>query len=236
MTRDTIDAQADAFVLGLMEEAAEAEGTARLATDADWAAAVARARDRLLPLDMTAEEQQGAGHLWDNIRARLTAGEPGAAQGHRPAVIPANDPRRPSRLIPAGIAAAIGILAGAVLGGSWFAPEPVVIAVLLDDVGAPTAVVEDFGGADARIRFVSDVEVPQDRQMQVWTLPSEDVGPVSMGLLPAAGTAVLDAPRLPEPTDGQLYEITLEPRGGSPTGRPTGAILAKGLAARQDEI
>lgn len=28
----------------------------------------------------------------------------------------------------------------------------------------------------------------------------------------------------------QLYEITLEPEGGSPTGRPTGPVLMKGLA------
>ena len=62
------------------------------------------------------------------------------------------------------------------------------------------------------------------------------MGPISLGLLTGTGTADLDAPRLPEPADGQLYEITLEPRGGSPTGRPTGAILAKGLAARQEGI
>lgn len=29
---------------------------------------------------------------------------------------------------------------------------------------------------------------------------------------------------------GQLYEITLEPSGGSPTGRPTGPIQVKGFA------
>ena len=35
---------------------------------------------------------------------------------------------------------------------------------------------------------------------------------------------------VPQPQPGQLYEITLEPAPGSPTGRPTGPILAKGLA------
>jgi anti-sigma-K factor RskA len=30
----------------------------------------------------------------------------------------------------------------------------------------------------------------------------------------------------------QLFEITLEPEGGSPNGRPTGPILFKGNAAR----
>jgi anti-sigma-K factor RskA len=36
---------------------------------------------------------------------------------------------------------------------------------------------------------------------------------------------------MPLGTD-QLFEITLEPRSGSPTGRPTGPIIAKGLTAR----
>jgi anti-sigma-K factor RskA len=32
----------------------------------------------------------------------------------------------------------------------------------------------------------------------------------------------------PPPGPDQLFEITLEPAGGSPTGRPTGPILFKG--------
>ncbi|WP_134725561.1 anti-sigma factor [Paracoccus luteus] len=233
-----LDTRADIFVLGLLDEPTQAELDAALADDPAWAAAVARARDRLLPLDMTAVELPGAVSLWDRIAPRLGPAEPAAAPAAVRAVpaapvVPANDAGPPRRWFTAGMAAAAGILAGVMLGGSWFSAEPVVIAVLMDASGNPTAVVEDFGAADARIRFVSAVEVPEGRQMQVWTLPSAEMGPVSLGLLAGAGGADLDPPRLPVPTDGQLYEITLEPAGGSPTGRPTGAILAKGLAAQQ---
>nr|WP_277750075.1 anti-sigma factor [Falsirhodobacter deserti] len=69
--------------------------------------------------------------------------------------------------------------------------------------------------------------MPEGRQMQVWTLQSQQTGPVPMGLLEADRTDMLDAPAAP--AQGQLYEITLEPFGGSPTGRPTGPILAKAL-------
>lgn len=225
-----LDARADAFVLGLLDERTEAELEAALADHPAWAAAVARARDRMLPLDLTAAEMPGAAALWDRIVPGL-----GPAAPTRPsAPAPANDARAPRRWLSAGIAAAAGILAGTVLGASWFSADPVVIAVLMDDTGNPTAVVEDFGASDARIRFVSSVAVPEGRQMQVWTLPSAETGPVSLGLLMGAGGTDLVPPRLPPPANGQLYEITLEPLGGSPTGRPTGAILAKGLAARQD--
>jgi anti-sigma-K factor RskA len=56
------------------------------------------------------------------------------------------------------------------------------------------------------------------------------MGPISMGLLPGPGTSVLTGPSLPDPKPDQLYEITIEPPGGSPTGRPTGPIVGKGFA------
>lgn len=216
-----IDLRAEEFVLGLLDPATEDELFEALARDRDWAEAVGRARDRLLPLDETAPDLPGATRLWKGIEGHIDA------PGHRA-------PAR--RWLPLGAATAAGLLIGLFIGGTWFAPDPIVLAVLVDDAGTPTAVVEDFGHADARIRFVRDIEVPQGRQMQVWTLPSAEMGPVSLGVLGGRAGADLDAPRLPDPGDGQLYEITLEPAGGSPTGRPTGAIVAKGLAARQDGI
>lgn len=230
MSGADLDDHADDFVLGLLDEQADANAAASLSTDRAWAAAVGRARDRMLPLDMTAENKPGAEFLWSSIRARLADAAPPTALNASPSVR-STDMRW--RLIPAAMAACIGLLAGALLGGTWFLQEPIVIAVLLAEDGTPTAVVEDYGSNEARIRFVSDIDVPQNRQMQVWTLPSKEIGPVSLGVLSRADTTSLDAPRLPVPNDGQLYEITLEPFGGSATGRPTGAILAKGLAARQ---
>ncbi len=39
----------------------------------------------------------------------------------------------------------------------------------------------------------------------------------------------LNLSNLPSTGPNQLFEITLEPKTGSPTGRPTGPILMKGL-------
>ncbi len=104
------------------------------------------------------------------------------------------------------------------------------IAVLLDDTGNVQAIVEDFGNENARVRLLNDVEIPSGKTIQVWTLPSQDMGPVSMGLLEGAHSAQLKGPDLPLPRGEQLYELTLEPAGGSPTGRPTGPVLSKGYA------
>ncbi|MFG6083368.1 anti-sigma factor [Paracoccus litorisediminis] len=218
-----LDTRAEEFVLGLLDPRTEAELTDALTRDLAWARAVGHARDRLLPLDDTAPDLPGASRLWDGVAARL--GETDQATR-----------RAWPRWLPLGAAVAASLAIGTFIGASWLPTDPVVLAVLVDAAGIPTAVVEDFGQADARIRFVRDVQVPHGRQMQVWTLPSAEMGPVSLGLLAGAQGTDLAAPNLPVPAQSQLYEITFEPVGGSPTGRPTGEILAKGLAARQNGV
>lgn len=52
-----------------------------------------------------------------------------------------------------------------------------------------------------------------------------------MGLVDQARTVRLDLGKLPLPGENQLFEITLEPETGSPTGKPTGPILMKGLTS-----
>lgn len=224
-----IDDRADSFVLGLCDGAEAARLEADLTTDPVWAAVVGRARDRLLPLDSMVDPVALPDGFWDRVAPHLDTPAPATRR-------PANLPFAPRlrRFLPAGVAAAVALMAGLYIGGRTLGPEPVVVAVLMDDSGAARAIVEDYGSENARIRFVSDVAVPDGRQMQVWTLPSADRGPVSLGLLRTNRTEMLEPPSLPLPAEGQLYEITLEPLGGSPTNRPTGAILAKGFAAIQE--
>ncbi|WP_349017687.1 anti-sigma factor [Rhizobium sp. 32-5/1] len=147
------------------------------------------------------------------------------------AKMPANDNSegRWRRAALAGMAASLLLALG--LGFSLIMrPEPQVVAVLVNDAGEPLVLVEDFGNASARITPLAEFAVPEGRVMQVWTLPSKEMGPVSLGLLPRSETMTLDGPELPRPQEAQLYEITLEQAGGSPTGRPTGPILVKGFA------
>ncbi len=141
---------------------------------------------------------------------------------------------------PSGRRALLGLWGGlaalALLAAGWgareaLAPAPAVVAVLLDAAGEPVAIVEDFADGRARVTALA-VAQPEGRTLQLWTLPDADTGPVSLGLLARAASATLRGPDLPPPRDDQLYEITLEPAGGSPTGRPTGPIIGKGLARR----
>lgn len=53
---------------------------------------------------------------------------------------------------------------------------------------------------------------------------------MSLGLLDTGRSRTLTIDGLPSPNAQQLYEITSEPAGGSPTNLPTGPILGKGFA------
>ena len=233
----TLSERADEYVLGLLDphevEAVEAE----IERDPAMAKAVAESRDRFLELDLAGGAAPASENLWARIRASMDQGsvDRGTAEPAPENAVskPANDNRRGLSFwrstAVASLAACLLLVVG--LGASlMMRPEPQVVAILVNDAGEPMVLVEDFGDRSARITPLGDFAPPDDRVMQVWTLPSEDLGPVSLGLLDDWQSATLEGPDLPTPQETQLYEITLEQPGGSPTGRPTGPILVKGFA------
>ena len=108
--------------------------------------------------------------------------------------------------------------------------QPVMVAVLLDGSRAG-AVVHTFADGRSVLLPLTAMHVPEGKALEVWTLPSRERGPVSVGLMNQARTLALHLKDLPTPKPDQLFEITLEPAGGSPIGRPTGPILFKGNTA-----
>ena len=71
----------------------------------------------------------------------------------------------------------------------------------------------------------------EGKALEIWTLWDRAVGPRSVGLIDRARTTPLRLDQLPLGTN-QLFEITIEPATGSPTGRPTGPIVAKGTTSQ----
>ena len=94
------------------------------------------------------------------------------------------------------------------------------------------AIVNAFSNGRVELIPLRPIDVPAGRTLQIWTLWDRAVGPKSIGVTGQSRTLQLDLEALPETVQDQLFEITLEPEGGSPIGRPTGPILFKGNAAR----
>ncbi len=222
--------QAAEYVLGLLEGEAKMEAERRLASDASFAREVERWRARFAEFDDTTEPRPAGEALWKRIEATFAGAVPRTAQ-----------PSAWSRLWSdiavlrtATIGASLAVLMLAVGLGVAIRQarlQPVMVAVLVD--GDRTgAVVHAFADGRVVLLPLTSINVPSGRALQVWTLPSRERGPVSVGLMDRARTLELDLKDLPRPGSNQLFEITLEPAGGSPTGRPTGPILFKGNTAQ----
>lgn len=247
MTERSLDLLIDEVVLGLASEVDVARLETLAAGDREVAARLERARQRFAPLDETAEEVPLPDGFWERLAPRLERPveevPPAAPEITQPetaqhettgadviALVPlrARVARWRSAAV-GGIAASL--LLAALLGWSLLSqPESRVVAVLLDDRGEAIALVESSSDNTTRVTLLERPDVPAGQVMQVWTKPEEDGQPVSLGLLSAGLSRVLSVEGLPEPHPTQLYEITFEPAGGSPTNLPTGPILGKGLA------
>ena len=234
MTDHALDLLIDEVVLGLASEADAARLEALALRDPQVAQRLARARDRFAPLDDTAEALPLPQDFWQRVVPHLDAPAPTEAETVPGAEIVQLQPLR-ARLgqwrMAALSALAASLLLAGMLGWSWQAArDPLVVAVLLDDRGEAIALVEGRADNTTRVTLLDRPDVPADRVMQVWTKPEADGPPVSLGLLSAGLSRVLNVDGLPAPHPAQLYEITFEPAGGSPTNLPTGPILGKGLA------
>jgi anti-sigma-K factor RskA len=219
------------FVLGTLDPGAAAAAEARVATDTAFARHVEDWRRRLAPLDDTAAPESPGDALWPAIAAAIAAPAPALSTPRRSALSRWWTSLAAMRATAVGAAAAVVMLAA----GLWLAlaerPDtPRLIAVLVND-GQAGAIVEAFADGRTILVPLTDMPVPAGKALEVWTLPDPDTGPVSVGLMDRAQTLELRLGPLPEPTTDQLFEITLEPDGGSPTGRPTGPILFVGRTA-----
>jgi anti-sigma-K factor RskA len=231
MTREEQLAAAGEYVIGTLAGADLAAFEAQMADDAELAATVRRLQEHMQALDDTAVAMPAGPDMWSKIEARLGPQDAAPDRSGPAAPVARTKPSaRPWMALAASVvvAAGIGFATGSLMQP---AAQPVVIAVLIEEGSSdPGAIVEAFADNSVRIVPLEAFVVPEGRILEVWTLPDPATGPVSLGTFTDPQSIRLAGASLPLPQAGQLYEITLEPAPGSPTGRPTGPILAKGLA------
>lgn len=237
MTRDDIDRLAAEHVMGLLEGEEALTAEKLLSLDAEFAGRVEYWRQRFSAFDDSAPPIAPSPDLWARIEADLPAAAPAPARAS-----PA--PARPSWFSDlwenlgfwrasgmAGAAAALALAIG--LGASLReqAKKPVMIAVLMTETNRAAAVVNVSADGSAELVPLDDISVPPGRALQIWTLWDRARGPVSVGLVNRAQRVPLQLGNLPRTSADQLFEISLEPEGGSTIGRPTGPVLMKGTAS-----
>mgnify|MGYP003543588608 FL=1 len=223
------------YVLGTLSASSRRGVEARLGSDAELRAAVQAWEDRLLPLAGLAEPVTPSPQLWRRVQRSLDTLETTQRRAAR------HKPRRRDwnnlalwRGLTAGGFATAALLA-ALLLTRLVEPPPVtrfMVVLVAPDDKAPGWVVQ--AGASRQIELIplGAVDVPADKALQFWTKADNWSAPVSLGLVKPGHSLKVPAGQLPALQPNQLFELTLEPRSGSPTGRPTGPIRYIGRAVQ----
>ena len=219
------------YVLGLLEGVAKLDAERRLASDPAFAREVEAWRVRFAAFDDAAEPQPAGDELWRKIEAGVPARHPRAKAP--PSGLDAGSGTISPRFAPPRSAPrsrrSFSLWAWALRSARrrssrrWSPCCSTAIAPAPWCMPSPTA-------ASCWCRSPAST-CRQAGRCEVWTLPSRERGPVSVGLMNQARTLQLSLKDLPPPGPDQLFEITLEPATGSPTGRPTGPVLFKGNTA-----
>lgn len=87
------------------------------------------------------------------------------------------------------------------------------------------------GSGKAELKAVAsgDYAALGEHSLELWVIT--EAGPVSIGVLPTSGSGTMPMP-IGVSGDQLTLAISLEPVGGSPTGKPTGPVLTSGPAIK----
>jgi len=213
------DCLAAELALGLLDGADRAAALRLMIVDASFAQRVDSWRERLAPLNDAIPELAPPAHLWRSIESRLHDGPRGALIRWRAAT--------------AGMTAlAAALLAVIVLRSP--APSPVPTAAptpkLVAQLGAPqaTALLAVYEDQSGNLIVRPAVVDAHDRDAELWVIPKGG-RPVSLGVIARdRPTRVALGARRGLLAPDAILAVSLEPIGGSPTGQPTGPVVAQG--------
>jgi anti-sigma-K factor RskA len=211
------------YVLGTLDQA-EAE-TARRQIEADpaFAAEVGFWESKLSPLYALIPALPAPAALWTRIEDSTGGAR---AQGAPYLAAPANDNAvkgwRAAAF--AGLAVAAALLAYIVL-----TPPAQPTLAVLTPYATPTPVLLAVSGPHGSIliRPTATIKIASDRDLELWQMPAGATKPASLGVIPQDGKVVP-----PGVQAGTMLLVSLEPKGGSPTGQPTGPVLYAGKLSR----
>lgn len=237
--RSKPETMAGEYALGLLTGDELRAARERVVSDPQFAIEVARWKGRLAPLYAEAEDVQPPADLWNRIEQELVG------------QVPANDNSialRHRLLVWKSIAGATTAIAAClallliaeprtsvvpVVHGTVQPSSPPMVA-MLGSAGSMKVVASWNPAAKQLVLAVpGDMTTDPSHSHELWVIPAGGK-PRSLGTMPASRLTHMEladalATLLQQ---GATIAISLEPRGGSPTGSPTGPVVASGALTR----
>ncbi|MFJ5299761.1 anti-sigma factor domain-containing protein [Pseudomonas sp. NPDC088368] len=207
------------YAIGLMPSTARRRFESLLLDDPNLRAEVAQWQESLIGLTTELRPEPVPDRVWQQIVARI---EPQRL----------HVPEKRSFWSWMRVAAvACSLLVAIIVGVIYTRDKPDFNATLVANDQQPALTVQAFERY-LKVEPVAVASVDPGRSLELWAIPLDGV-PVSLGVIPDDGKGRVDL------SDAQrkllsgktTMAITLEPKGGSPSGKPTGPILYKGQLA-----
>jgi anti-sigma-K factor RskA len=216
------------YVLGVLDAAARADAEARLVRDPGFRAEVAAWERRLAPLIDEVAPVLPSDRVWGGIDAAINKAS---------TVIPFQKPVRAwDRVgvwrVATGAAAALAACLAIALFMGWRAGDaqtgPSIASLKTQDGQVLFVAVVDRARGSVVVAPTA-AAAPGGRYPELWVIPAGGT-PRPVGMLASSGPIRLSAPVLAaiDPHARPVLAVSLEPAGGSPTGQPTGPVVARG--------
>ncbi|MGG5289025.1 anti-sigma factor [Pseudomonas shirazensis] len=208
------------YAIGLMPALVQRRFERLLLEDKAMRAELAQWQTCLASMTETIPETPVAEHVWQRIKARI---EPQ----------PVTEPTKRGwwnglRIGVVACALAVAVVFGVIsnLDDSRYR------ATLLSD-SAQAVFRIDAGADQLHIEALALTAITPAHSLQLWAIAAGSK-PVSLGLIAETGRSTLKLDQAQSRLLGKdvVLAISLEPKGGSPTGQPTGPVLYKGALAQ----
>jgi anti-sigma-K factor RskA len=228
-----LEAQAMDHALGGGSRAERKAADLRLLSDPDFRAAVERWQAVLSPLDDVTPGVAPPPGVWAAIAGEIEPRHIAAAPAHRAGWWDNLDLWRLLGIggpVLAALAVALLVQPGATPVGPTVAAGPALVATLADADGKPLiAAAYDPGSGQVRFAPVASSDAATGKVPELWVIEGKQA-PRSLGVIDiAAGRSqTIPRDRLAGLKPGAVLAISIEPLGGSPTGAPTGPVIATG--------
>lgn len=216
------------YVLGLLDADARAAVAHEVESSPEAAAAVALWQRHFTPLAMEITDVAPPAHVWAGIRRRLAfdAAPPRASVW---------DSLGLWRWIGVGATAVAACLLVVTMTRQAPPTTAAHAAVLMvstiagDNGVAGWTATMDIDRSELLVVPASPAAVASDRNTELWLIPAGGA-PISVGVFPPGDPKRfhLDKALLDRLGPTAALAVSLEPVGGSPTGQPTGPVIAKG--------
>lgn len=224
------------YVLGTLTTEQRKEVQERLAHDAALSKAIEGWRSRLITLTEMAESQAPSFHLFDRIERSGDGRQSEQTRGgsvRKTRGVSRWDNASLWRAVATVLLAASVTLATQLLGQAPTPPAPAFLAVLSSADGTSAGwVVQASNIRGIALVPMGNIDVPPGKVLQFWTQGNDWQGPISLGLAAPRETLKVPVDRLPTLQADQLFELSLEKAGGSPTSKPSGPILFSGRTVK----